>query len=497
MAGKSTSSSRRELLIAAALSGAALAGCSQIEETKLGKRFLPLRRDNGDAITPVAHPDSHSARFLNRVAYGATASDAAQLKRLGRAEFLAAQLKAPTDDSGEPLGLLLRLRGIDAYRYTAYELRDLKDNVVLMQMQKAAILRAVYSPWQLRERMADFWTNHFNIYGRKAYGAWMKPADDRDVIRKYALGKFPEMLSASARSPAMLAYLDNKLNRSGVANENYAREIMELHTLGVANATHDGTGGYTQKDVQEVARCFTGWTIEEGFLKRRGTFLYDDTRHDAGEKWVLGHKIPAGGGQEDGNRVLHILAHHPNTARFISGKIVRYFLGRKDAEWTNRLADIYLKTGGDIPTMLTPLLLSDTILNDDPILKRPFDYMVSALRVTNSETDGGESLQTHLAQMGQPLFQWPMPDGYPDKTQAWTGTLIHRWNFALALLTGEIKGTKPVIEQDANLSKLIPSLYQLPLTDSVVAHLSEKLAHLENPAELTAMLLCAPPFQWR
>ena len=354
------------------------------------------------------------------------------------------------------------------------------------------------SPHQLRERMVDFWSNHFNIYARKKIGGpdnspemveVFAARDNGDVIRAHALGTFPQMLQASARSPAMLGYLDNQLNHKGVANENYAREIMELHTLGVG-------GGYSQKDVQEVARCLTGWTIEDGFLKNKGLFKYDDTLHDDGEKIVLGHRIRAGGGESDGTQVLEILANHPSCARFIAKKLVRYFHGNEDATQIAQTAAIYRKTRGDIKAMVRPLLTAPELLTSPPTMKRPFDFMASALRAANAETDGKTGVLEHLEKMGQPLFQWPMPNGYPDKTTSWTGSLLARWNFAFALAHNELKGTVADFGKTPNENSLVERILgrrmnDVSLTDVVAA------IHGMAPMDTAALLLSSPAFQWR
>src|SRR5437016_6531700 len=238
---------RRDLLRAGAVAGAGalLGGCARI-----------LHQVDGPPMPEtVSLPTTGSeriARLIDRVSFGATPNELQRVTGLGPEEFIDEQLKA---ERGEPLGLQFRLHNLEAFRTTPSDLRDSHESEVLQQLQRAALLRAVYSPNQLRERMVDFWTNHFNIFARKGVGTYLKTVDDVQVIRKNALGKFPDILRASAHSPAMLAYLDNQVNKKGVANENYARELMELHTLGVH-------GGYTQKDVQEVARCLTGWTVE-------------------------------------------------------------------------------------------------------------------------------------------------------------------------------------------------------------------------------------------
>jgi uncharacterized protein (DUF1800 family) len=411
------------------------------------------------------------------MAFGPTVFDIDRLSKLGRTAFVDDQLQAGQPD---PLHLEARTRHLEVNQFQPADLEDWPEEHIIFQLQQDALLRAIYSPNQLLERMVDLWTNHFNIYARKGYAMYRLGKDQRDVIRTHALGKFSNLLKASAHSPAMLAYLDNTVNRKGVANENYARELMELHSLGVH-------GGYSQRDVQEVARCFTGWGIEKRFLRPRGQFRFDPDLHDDGEKLVLGVKIPAGGGARDGDRVLEILAAHASCSQFISGKICRYFLGTTDTPWHDKLTTIYQATGGDIRAMLRPLLLSDSIVSGPALVKRPYDFVVSALRSVNADTDAGKGLQTHLEKMGQPLHQWPMPDGYPDKTAAWTGSLLARWNFALALSSNSIPGTRVRAEE---LEHLLP-------TGGEPAN-AARLAKLATSREESAALsLMSPEFQWR
>ena len=273
---------------------------------------------------------------------------------------------------------------------------------IMAELQASRILRAVYSERQLQEVMVDFWTNHFNVFAGKGADRWLLPAYDRDTIRPHAMGKFSTLLQATAQSPAMLFYLDNfqsvspnanwqaaarcecwsaaiamdrdeqppqpQRQRRGI-NENYARELMELHTLGV-------DGGYTQKDVQEVARCFTGWTIfqprggaaavnammGEAGRRNAGKFFFNARTHDDGEKIVLGHKIPAGGGIKDGLMVLDILARHPSTAKFIATKLVRHFVAdNPPPALVDRVAATFTKTDGDIRETLQDDLLLERI----------------------------------------------------------------------------------------------------------------------------------------
>lgn len=473
---------RRELIRAGA-AGTVLgaAGCSP--------RLKELAFGPPPKLEPPAGFEDSDAALLNRIGFGPAPGERERLKELGREAYLDRQFAA---DEDEGLELKFRLSRLDALRLTESDLHDLPEERILEQLQQAAILRAVHSPNQLLERITDFWTNHFNIYSRKGYAAWRKPGDELNVIRKNALGRFPDLLKASAHSPAMLAYLDNQVNVKGVANENYARELMELHSLGV-------DGGYTQKDVKEVARCFTGWTIERRFLRPRGKFRFDPDLHDTGEKNVLGEKIPAGGGVEDGERVLEILAGHPQTARFIGEKLARYFLGDETGPWPKRLAESYLASRGDLKTMLRPMLLSDEMRNTRPIFKRPFDFIVSSIRAFGGQTDGGRTIQRHLEAMGQPLHQWPMPDGYPDRTAAWTGSLLARWNYALALANGEIHGT------EIDLSRLPGATHadrrsqaaRLALAHTGAGSFGRALRECTDDSEAVALCLASPGFQWR
>src|SRR5205807_6824193 len=324
------------------------------------------------------------------------------------------------------------------------------------ELQMSRILRAVYSERQLQEVMVDFWTNHFNVFAGKGADRWLLTAYDRDTIRPHTLGKFYDLLVADAESPAMLFYLDNfqsvspnaqpPQQRPGAArgplaqlmrmsnnpqqqqpqqqqrrgiNENYARELMELHTLGV-------DGGYTQKDVQEVARCFTGWTIfaprgagaaaqavMNGRLADRlktdaGKFFFNARVHDDGEKTVLGHKIPAGGGVNDGLMVLDILAHHPSTAKFIATKLVRNFVSDEPPPaLVDRVAQTYLKTDGDIREMLRTIFSSaefNSSIAYRAKVKQPFELAVSAVRTLGADTNGGPQFHQWIARMGQPLY---------------------------------------------------------------------------------------------
>lgn len=445
------------------------AGCGP-ELRKLVGRDLPgeLEPPQGQIDVPL--------RLANRLGFGPRPGDLGRIEKLGQVAFVAQQLAA---DLEEPLRLRMKTRSLEIAQFEPADLEGWPEEYVIRQLQQRALLYSIYSPNQLRERMVDLWTNHFNIYARKGRAMYRVSKDQTEVIRQNALGLFPQMVKASARSPAMLGYLDNTVNRKGVPNENYARELMELHTLGVE-------GGYTQRDVQEVARCFTGWSIENRFMRAKGQFRFDPDAHDEGAKTVLGHRIPAGGGIEDGERVLEILTTHPSCARFVAGKIVRCFLGNEVSTWTDRLAEIYLLTGGRIAAMLKPLLEATELFDAPPIVKRPFDFLVSLLRAVDADTDAGAGIQAHLDKMGQPLHQWPMPDGYPDQAGAWTGSLLARWNFALALTHGQVPGTRVDFEalgRRTAVRELIPTIG--PVND------------VDDDRDHAALLAMSPDFQWR
>jgi uncharacterized protein (DUF1800 family) len=360
---------------------------------------------------------------------------------------------------------------------------------LVAELQASRILRAVYSERQLQEVMVDFWENHFNIFAGKGADRWLLISYDRDTIRPNTLGKFKDLLVATAQSPAMLFYLDNfqsvspnaqqrnrpfrdMLNarrqnqqergqmanaqqqarpqqqqqrmRRGI-NENYARELMELHTLGVE-------GGYTQRDVQEVARCFTGWTIRaprggQGDADA-GTFFFNERMHDNGEKVVLGQKIPAGGGMKDGLMVLDILARHPSTAKFLATKLARRFvMDNPTPELVARIAAAYTKSDGSIRETLRAVFNSPEFNSQAAYrakIKTPFELAASAIRTLNGETNGGPAIHQWIARMGEPLYMYQAPTGYPDTAEDWvnTGSLLERLNFALALASNRIPGTR-------------------------------------------------------
>lgn len=328
--------------------------------------------------------------------------------------------------------------------------------MVVQDLTAAKLLRAVYSDRQLEEVLADFWYNHFNVFIEKGADRYLVTAYERDAIRPHVLGKFEDLLRATAQSPAMLFFLDNwesaapqsfagKRRKLGL-NENYGRELLELHTLGVE-------GGYTQKDVTEVARCFTGWTIEQP--ERVAGFRFNPRMHDDGEKTVLGVRIPAGGGIEDGFKVLHLLAHYPATARFISRKIaIRFVADDPPAALVNRMAATFLKKDGDLRAVLKTMFDSPEFWSRGAYrtkMKSPLEMVASSLRALNANVDFTYGLANQLNQLGEPLYRKAEPTGYSNSGQEWLNSagLLARMNFSVALANNKVPGVKVETAQAA------------------------------------------------
>jgi uncharacterized protein (DUF1800 family) len=330
---------------------------------------------------------------------------------------------------------------------TSEELRMQRHNQqTLTEMQQAKILRAVYSERQLEEVLTDFWMNHFNVFAGKVEDYVLVSELERQTVRPYVFGRFRDLLGAVARSPAMLVFLDNYLNGAPTGkppkiglNENYGRELLELHTLGV-------DGGYTQADVKEVARCFTGWTIKK--IHEDPVFLFDEKRHDRGAKVVLGHRLPAGRGIEDGEAVLDIVARHPATARFIATKLARRFVSDTPPKTLiDRAAKTFLQSDGDLRAVVQTIITSPEFFSPAAMhakIKSPFEFIVSALRATNATIVDPAPLVGTLAQLGEPLYFCLPPTGYPDRADAWlnTGVLFNRINIASSLAANKLGGVK-------------------------------------------------------
>ena len=356
---------------------------------------------------------------------------------------------------------------------------------IVLELQQAKLLRAVYSQRQLLEQMVDFWMNHFNVHMGKGMGRWLVTSYERDAIRPHALGKFRDLVQATARHPAMLFYLDNFQSAAPNSpggrglNENYARELMELHTLGV-------DGGYTQQDVVEVARCFTGWT----FRPRRGAeFFFRPRMHDWGEKTVLGVRLRRGGGERDGTRVIDLLVKHPSTARFIATKLVRRFVADEPPEaLVRRTAKTFRQSDGDIRQTLRTIFSSPEFLSGEAYrakVKKPLELVASALRASRAEVGLSPMLSRVVARLGEPLYLCEPPTGYPDVAEGWinAGLMLNRVNFASALAANRM----PHVRVRAGAVRL-PNLSQQTRT---------ALQAETEPAQIAALLLGSPEFQRR
>jgi uncharacterized protein (DUF1800 family) len=382
---------------------------------------------------------------------------------------------------------------------TAYEFRP---EVLRAELTRHALLRAVYSERQLLEVMVAFWGDHFNVDVDKGDGLYFKAADDREVARAHALGRFEDLVRASVTSPAMLLYLDGASSGAGAPNENHARELLELHTLGVH-------GGYTQRDVREAARCLTGWRVRTTGW-RRGTVYFDPAEHDGGPKRVLGEDVPAGLGAGDVDRLVAIAARHPATARHLALKLARRFVADEaPASLLDALALAWERTGGQLRPVLRALFLAPEFQEArGQKLKTPWRLVASALRALGADTHAHAPLVEALGRMGQRLFEFPTPDGYPQTAEAQASSLLWRWSFAFALAEGRLPTVEvPLPALDAALAAGSPGLTPL---ERWMAHLSggrpspPALRRLERAAaalpgaglaQRVALLLASPEFQ--
>jgi uncharacterized protein (DUF1800 family) len=524
------------------------------------------RQPGVSAAAPAPNDDKTILHVLNRIAFGPRPGDVEKVRTSGLQAYIDRQLHP---ERIPDTGVEARLAGLTTLTMSSREIaRDYamplvkarqeakqaagdqgdgapkppaalqqQANRVMMELSEQKVLRAVYSDRQLEEVLTDFWFNHFNVDARKGQDRFMLTEYERDAIRPRVLGKFRDLLGATAKSPAMLFYLDNwmsadpngphpvqqpqrlqplqppvfggrggRFGRGGPIrqlpalprpanpanntpkglNENYGRELMELHTLGV-------DGGYTQKDVTEVARAFTGWTIQNP--RQGGGFIFQPRLHDPGQKIVLGHVIRAGGGQNDGEQVLDILASHPATARFISTELARRFVSdTPPPALVDRLAGRFTATGGDLREVMRTLLSSPEFLSPDAYrakVKTPFDFVVTAVRATEADVQNATALVRALQQLGMPLYQCQPPTGYKDTADAWvnTGALVARMNFALQLASGKVPGN--ALPSPSN------SLLQTVLNDDVSEATRGTIAKAKTPEQMIALTLGSPEFQRR
>ena len=443
--------------------------------------------------------DSALSKLVRRITNGTTPEEMTLARKLGFQGYLNYQLNASKiDDSA-----------VQAYVATTYpyasmdsaQLYTLDQAQVSTQFQNATLYRAAFSKRQLYERMAEFFSDHFNI--EYATVEYMKVPDERDVARKHALGKFPDMVRASAHSPAMLEYLDNTRNRRNNINENYARELMELHTVGV-------DGGYTQTDVRELSRCLTGWTI----ASRGVAFNFDPNGHDWAAKTVMGQVIPAqptNSGQlglRDGDMMIDFLVAHPNTARYLSKKMIRWLLRYDPSdEQIQTVASVYSSTQGDIPSMIRAILTEQNLLAAPPKYRRPYTFVLACLRATNPQLLRLQNVTgTQLRTVGQSLFAWGPPDGYPDTAEYWSGGALPRWNFAqyLATNTADVPVdiakfmTTPTAAGVVDAINTAVFAGEMPdtLKTQLVAYAGTGTVSVTRARETLALAMSSAAFQW-
>lgn len=429
-------------------------------------------------------------QVLNRLAFGPRPSDAAVVRAMGVDQWIEWQLYPDRIVDTAASAFMahyptLRMSGAELFRdfpprqallknarntaplnaADSAQLRKLakQSNLMTEQLISSRVSRAVFSERQLEEVMVDFWENHFNVFSGKDRVRFYLPSFDSQVIRPNALGNFRELLGAVAKSEAMLYYLDNwqsvadsgrpvlKLQRVRARvrepvrasqrrrglNENYARELMELHTLGV-------DGGYTQQDVIEVARALTGWTLDKG--AQGGHFVFRPEMHDAGSKIILGRQFPAGKGLEEGEAVLDMLARSPNTARFIATKLARRFVSdTPPVALVDRASHVFLTSNGDIRQVVRTIVTSPEFFSNSAFrakVKSPFELVISTLRALNAAPDSTARTAQVIARLGQPIFGHQAPNGYPETGDAWmnTGSILNRINFGMAAAGGRIPG---------------------------------------------------------
>jgi uncharacterized protein (DUF1800 family) len=509
------------------------------------------------ALPPTAWPaEKQALHALNRMAYGPSPDDLAAIHEQGLATWMAFQLQPELirDDAVErklagfksltlttaeleaafpPPQQIAKREGLDAKDPEAMrEMREMippKDlpREVVVELISQKLIRATESRRQLEEVLTDFWFNHFNVSADKGPCRFMLTSYERDAIRAHLFGSFRELLGATAHHPAMLFYLDNwtstregfdppgkqaaKNGRTGL-NENYGRELLELHTLGVE-------GGYTQQDVREVARAFTGWSIDRP--QKVGAYVFRDRPHDKDAKQVLGLQIPPGGGESDGEAVLDLLAAHPSTARFIASKLCRKFVSDDPPQaLVARVADVFQATQGNLRAVYEAIFTSPEFWSDPAYaakVKTPLELVVSAVRAVGGTTDGDIRLAQRIGAMGQPLYRAQPPTGYPEVAEPWVnaGALVSRINFGLAMVSGRLPGVEidvrgltsgPVGDADAAIDlagqhilheRVAPATRQtiLHALDRDEEHLADGERRPVDVRMVAGLLLGSPQFQ--
>lgn len=472
--------------------------------------------------------------LLNRLAFGPTPESAAEIARIGVDRWIDQQLHP--EAIAEPASLKDRLGQLDTARLDTVALFEQygppvrrgmppdpeaakaareRARIIVEQASDARLMRAIWSRRQLQEVMVDFWYNHFNVFAGKGLDhLWVGNYEDV-AIRPHALGRFRDLLEATARHPAMMFFLDNWQNsapgspgangRDAGLNENYARELMELHTLGV-------DGGYTQADVIALARILTGWGIvrprQLGYEPSQNGFAFDPTRHDFGDKVFLGHTI-RGSGADEVEQALDILAASPASARHLSYQLAQYFVAdQPPPALVDRLTRRWMASGGDIRAVLKELFASPEFRNAsdfDAKFKTPFEYVVSAVRASGVPVTNFRPLLGNMARLGEPLYGCQTPDGYKNTREAWLNpdAMALRLSFATALGSGHMPLDRPPTEIDQQEGARAPRMIRLalaaPAPGPVIPLDSARLAALLAPdlSEKTRAAVSAAPLPMR
>jgi uncharacterized protein (DUF1800 family) len=454
-----------------------------------------------------------ATHLLNRATFGPSRHELAQLSAKGEAGYLREQLQGSLADEHcdariEPYHLA-RASTLDlvVHCHSGPNYEALYEQM-LTQLRATRLIRAVHSRNQLREVMVDFWFNHFNVY---AY-PWAQSlaSYENEAIRPHSLGRFRDLLGAVASHPGMIYYLDNYLNRTtyvaggrevrGV-NENYGRELLELHTVGV-------DAGYIQADVYNAARVFTGWGIEGWAWGPPGDpsygYWFYDERHDADRKNVFGLALDCDGRKSDGEKLLDYLARHPKTARFISKKLVQRFVSDDPPPaLVERCANVFLERGGDIPALLEMIFASDEFRAPATMrskIKTPFEFVTSVVRAGDGDVRDPEPIARSMADMGMPLYECKPPTGYSNRSTDFVNPTaqIFRFDFAMRFATGAVAGVQPRIAIEADAESFAKSAEQAlvgePLAPATVAALRSAPAP-DRERKRLALLFASPEFQ--
>jgi len=474
------------------------------------------------SLPPAAMTAEGARHALDRLTFGPRPNEIQAVRNIGVDRWLASQLNP--NAIPEPPALTQALAALpntkrsdaDLYRQEARLRRDKSDDgneerkefnrALTLDVMTAHLDRALMSDRQLQEVLTNFWFNHFNVFLNKGFDHIWVGNYENEAIRPYVLGNFRTLLEATARHPAMLFYLDNWQNaapgsrgakgKEDGLNENYARELMELHTLGV-------DGGYTQKDVTELARILTGWGLRTrperrpffGDVRKPDfTFAYDPSRHDYGDKQFLGFTIK---GEREGwkevEMALSILAAHPSTAKHLSFQLAQYFVADQPPQaLVDRMAQTWIKTRGDLPSVMRTMVESPEFWAPEATgqkYKTPFEFIVSALRAANVTPTDPQPLFGQLRQLGQPIYGIETPDGYKQVESAWLNpdSMARRLSFATALGTGHL-GKDVLSVDEASVRSTLPT----PLSPR-----TEKALAAADPRLRTALLLGSPDFMYR